>query len=108
MWCAKIEVQEESVQLTDNFKDIQAAAKLAAVAIPLWYVIGKNHQDSDKYCVITNWWKYRMSDGAYRLPSLDPSLYAGQDFSNNSINDLLAQATTGENGGEMEQEFGII
>ena len=89
MWCAKIKVEEEKVPLTSDFTEIQGAAKLSAVALPLWYIIGKNHPDSDKFCVITNWWRYRMSDGTYKLPSLDPELYQ-------SISDkeLLAQAST--------------
>lgn len=75
LWCAQIKVEDEAVPSTLNFKDIQSAAKLSAVAIPLWYLIGKGKPDSNKYCVLTNWWKYRMSDGTYRLPSLDPELY---------------------------------
>ena len=75
LWCADIKVHE-NVQCTQSFTEIQSVAKLAAVAIPLWYVIGKGNPDSNKYCVITNWWKYRMSDGWYRLPALDSSLYA--------------------------------
>ena len=78
MWCTGVNVQNKIAQSTNSFADIQAAAKLAAVAIPLWYVIGKNKPDSNKYCVITNWWKYRMSDGWYRLPTLDASMYGGQ------------------------------
>ena len=75
LWCADISVKEEIVQCTDAFADVQAAAKLAAIAIPLWYILGKQHPNSNKYCVITNWWKYRMQDGWYRLPTLDTSLY---------------------------------
>ena len=82
LWCAKIQIDWENVKSTGNFTDIQAAAKLAAVAIPLSYVIGKEHLNSDKYCVITNWWKYRMKDGWYRLPCLDESLYGGQYVNN--------------------------
>ena len=79
MWYAPINLQEddESVRCTHHFGDLQASAKLSAVAIPLWYAIGTEHRDSGKYCVITNWWKYRMSDGRYRLPTLDATLYDG-------------------------------
>ena len=76
MWYSRIEVEPTpSIEPTKQFSDIQYAAKFAAVAIPLWYVIGKDKPDSYKYCVITNWWKERMSDGSYRLPTLDASLY---------------------------------
>ena len=83
MWCSPMAVKEEIVQTTESFAEIQSLAKLAAVAIPLWYVIGKGHPNSNKYCVITNWWKYRMSDGWYRLPTLDASLY-GTAFQTNT------------------------
>ena len=78
MWYAPIEVEEECHQSTKDFSEIQAAAKLSAVAIPLWYVVGKEHPDASKYCVITNWWKNRMSTGHYMLPSLDATLYGGE------------------------------
>ena len=78
LWCAKIEVEDdESMESTGSFSDIQKSASLSAVAIPLWYVLGKEHPDALKYCVVTNYWKIRMSDGWYRLPMLDSSLYGG-------------------------------
>ena len=80
MWCSQIDVDPnniaESYPPTKNFKDIQAIAGFAAVAIPLRYVFGKNHQHSKKYYVTTNWWKERTRDGEYRLPVLDSSLYS--------------------------------
>ena len=64
---------------------------MSAVAITLQYILDEKeekdgkpvkkktvpepHVDRLKYCVITNWWKYRMKAGKYRLPTLDPSLY---------------------------------
>ena len=78
LWCANLTVEKDVFKTTDRFSEVQTAAKLAAVAIPLWYVIGKDHPNSNKYCVITNWWKYRMQDGWYRLPTLDPTLYGGE------------------------------
>lgn len=97
LWCAKISVQEqESVQSTSSFSDIQAAAQLSAVAIPLWYIIGKDHPDSFKYCVITNWWKYRMRDGWYRLPTLDASLYGGHFPDCESDESLSADSNAGD------------
>ena len=80
LWCASITVGDEIVRSTESFADIQSAAKLAAVAIPLWYVVGNERPESNKYCVITNWWKYRMQDGWYRMPTLDPSLYGDVEF----------------------------
>ena len=87
MWCAPIDMDTENVQCTDSFSTIQAEAKLAAVAIPLLYVLGKEHPHASKYCVITNWWKYRMRDGRYRLPALDESLYGGEYSHLESNND---------------------
>ena len=58
-----------------NLDGIKRMAKMSAVAIPLWYVLGKEHKDALKYCVITNWWKPRNRDGRYRLPTLDFGCY---------------------------------
>jgi hypothetical protein len=98
LWCAPLEVcKEECVPSTLLFSDIQKSACMSAVAIPLRYILddqkdGKPvkkpkktnvpvpHVDRLKYCVITNWWKYRMKDGKYRLPTLDPSLYDAVRF----------------------------
>ena len=68
MWCAKLVVEEEStVESTEAFSEIQSDASLSAVAIPLWYILGKEHPHANYYWVTTNWWKHRMDDGAYRL-----------------------------------------
>ena len=67
--------ESESIAETKSFADIQSDAGYSAVAIPLWYLLGDEHSDSNKYCVITNWWDYRMQDGSYDQPTLDPSLY---------------------------------
>ena len=76
LWCAGVTVENKIARSTTSFADIQASAKLAAFALPLWYIIGKGKPDSQKYCVITNWQNYCMSeDGWYRLPTLDASLY---------------------------------
>ena len=77
--------KEDSVPATQSFADIQGA-QLSALAIPLWYAIGKNHPDSFKYCVITNWWKNRMRDGSYQLPTLDASLYGGTESNTSTYN----------------------
>ena len=81
MWYADISVEPEdsaNVHVANNFEDTQAAAKLAAVALPLGHILGKDHPNATKYCVITNWWKHRMEDGWYRLPTLDATLYGGK------------------------------
>ena len=79
MWFADIKLERRTVdQCTKSFADIQAEAKLAAVALPLWYLLGKEHPDAFKYCVITNWWKYRMKDGWYRLPTVDPTMHGAK------------------------------
>lgn len=90
MWCAPLEVEpeneEENPPFTDvkelhgpsklpAMKELQSIAKMSAVAIPLSYILGGEHKDSKKFCVITNWWKYRMEDGSYHVPTLDPKLY---------------------------------
>jgi len=75
LWCAKIDVEDKiSVQASRALsKDV-----LSAVAIPLWCVLGKEHPDALKYCVLTNYWKVRMSDGWHRMPKLDASLCGGE------------------------------
>ena len=92
MWCSemKVDSKEESYPSTVSFKDIQVAAGHSAVAIPLWYVVGKEHANANKYYVITNWWKERMSTGQYELPTLDSSLYNTEE----DLEELLRQAAT--------------
>ena len=57
MWCATLTVEEENEQdlppLKDDsaMKNLQAIVKISAVAIPLWYVLGCDHVDSNKFCV---------------------------------------------------------
>jgi hypothetical protein len=80
LWCAPMAIGGELEPICHSFQDIQGMAKMAAVAIPLRYIVEKEkskspHPLSAKYCVITNWWRYRMKDGGYRLPRLEPSLY---------------------------------
>ena len=80
LWCAQIQIEDEKQPTTSSFDDIQTSAQLAAVAIPMSYAVGKNSPIGDKYCVITNWWKYRFPDGSYQLPRLDPTLYGDTEF----------------------------
>lgn len=94
LWCTKIQVEVEESVATDDFEKIQSSCKLSAVALPLWYLVGKNQPNSDKYCVITNWWKYRMSDGTYRLPLLDRKLYDAA-LEEVDVNTFLEEASRG-------------
>jgi hypothetical protein len=76
MWYADVTPHPENVQITDSFVDIQEAAKMSAVAIPLRYILKEGREAlNDKYCVITNYWRVRNLAGSYSLPCLDPSLY---------------------------------
>jgi hypothetical protein len=45
MWCAPISVEEEELPVVTDLKELQTIAKLSAVAIPLWYVVGKKSQE---------------------------------------------------------------
>ena len=74
LWCAPLELGGTEEPISD-FSEIQKGARLAAVAIPNSYSIGPGKSESNKYCVLTNWWKLRERDGTYRLPCLDPTLY---------------------------------
>ena len=74
LWCADIQLEEEGIPAA-SLSEVQSKARLSAVAIPLWYVLGKNSANATKYCVITNWWKYRMKNGTYCLPKLEPEMY---------------------------------
>jgi hypothetical protein len=116
LWCARINVEEENIQPTLNFTDIQSAAKLSAVAIPLRYILGDTNPRNDYYCVITNWWKYRMQNGKYQLPRLDPTLY-GTEYTHyyeeeeieDDLEDLLAAAQASpENDSDSENNYGAI
>lgn len=78
MWYSEITVATENETHTiRSMAEIQEAARMSAVAIPLWYILGQGHPNSSKYCVITNWWKPRNMAGDYCLPTLDPMLYGG-------------------------------
>ena len=77
MWYAGIELTEDHVGVTGSQDAIKEEAKMSAVAIPLWYIIGEGKPDSNKYCVITNYWRVCIHNGRYVLPSLDPTLYGG-------------------------------
>jgi hypothetical protein len=77
MWAAEIAIKDECREYA-AFKEIQTVAKMAAVAIPLRYVLNTKDPKSGKYCVLTNWWKYRTRNGGYELPTLNASLYGAR------------------------------
>jgi hypothetical protein len=79
MWYSPIALCLEHVQVTNHMHDVQHSAKMSAVAIPLHSILGPDHIDASKYCVITNWWKVRINNGHYVLPRLDASLYDNYD-----------------------------
>ena len=54
---------------------IKDAAKMSVVAIPLRYIAGKDNENSNKYCCISNWWKVRSRHGQFVMPTLDPFMY---------------------------------
>jgi hypothetical protein len=58
-----------------TLEGIQNIAKMSAMAIPLQFALGKQHPDANKYCVITNWWRERNSQGIYGHPTLDFAWY---------------------------------
>jgi hypothetical protein len=58
-----------------SVEEIQATSQMAAIVIPLCYVLGHDHEDGYKYCVLTNFWKERTANGDYALPGLDSTLY---------------------------------
>ena len=91
MWSASVSFDDETEHTYREFSDIQAVAKMAAVAIPLKYVMGIGRSCSNKYHVITNWWKERNKDNQYQFPSLDPRLYGNLVDPRDS--DLLRQAS---------------
>ena len=77
LWYTDMEIATSNDQsLTCNkFEVIQEAAKMSVVAIPLRYILGKDKPDSNKFCVIANWWKVRNSKGEYVLPTLDQDVH---------------------------------
>ena len=79
MWYSPIDLHLEHVQVTNHMHDVQHPAKMSAVAIPLHFILGPDHIDASKYCVITNWRKVRINNGHCVLPRLDAFLYDNYD-----------------------------
>jgi len=75
VWYAPIKEVVPLPEDPENYDTIQSVAKMSAVAIPMSYAVGPDHAHSHHYCIITNWWKERDSQGRYVLPELDGSLY---------------------------------
>ena len=76
LWFAPVEAEDTETDAPSTEVQIKQVAKMAAVAIPLHYVAGREHEDGLKYCVITNWWRERTSNGNYEIPNLDFDLYS--------------------------------
>ena len=74
LWYAPVSLSTEEDKWSD-IEEIQECANQAGVAMPLWYLLGRDDPSAKKYCVITNWWKTRRLDGTYKIPDLEPSLY---------------------------------
>lgn len=79
LWYAPINMTEATQPIPEDFNAIQNLAKMSTVAIPMSFGIGQDKPDSNKYCVITNWWKERQSNGRYTKPGLDPNYYLRRD-----------------------------
>ena len=71
MWHAELTFSDDPVPDCNSFGEIQAAVRMAAVAIPLWCAVGERDEDANKCCVLTNWWRERNENGLYVLPNLD-------------------------------------
>jgi hypothetical protein len=79
LWYAPMETVAVLRKPPTHFESIQKLAKMSTVAIPMSYGIGKQDPASEKFCVITNWWKERQSNGRYTMPILDPAWYFRRD-----------------------------
>ena len=80
LWYASLSKANDCMQEAPrDMKTLQQVAKMSTVAIPMSYGVGPNKPDSNKYCVITNWWKERNQNGHYTMPGLDPTLYVRED-----------------------------
>jgi hypothetical protein len=75
LWYALFTLKTAMTWPPKNLEGIQNIAKMSAMAIPLWFALGKNHPDANKYCVITNWWRERNRQGIYGYPTLDFDWY---------------------------------
>ena len=91
-WWAPVQFKEVD-GLPTKYKDIQLLAKMSFVAIPLRYVL-EGKPNSAHYCVITNWWKDRSSDGQYQHPVLDSSLYPGGVISKGFVNSMTTNPSS--------------
>ena len=109
VWCANILVDpnKESHQSTTSLSEVQGKAGLSAVAIPLSYVFGDQHEYAQKYYVTTNWWKERMSDGSYKLSTLDFTLYEGCSTAMEDLEDLSAMQQETTNRGQKRSSVQI-
>ena len=89
LWYAPLIVSGSSATMKcpSTLRKLQELAKMAAVAIPRWYALGRDHDSIQRehpaflnsYCVITNYWKERNQNGRYMLPELDAGFYPYTD-----------------------------
>jgi hypothetical protein len=75
LWYAPVTFNEAGSPPT-SVEKIKKLAKMSSVAIPLRYTHTDHHDDSFKYCVITNWWRERNAKGHYLLPGIAFDYYA--------------------------------
>jgi hypothetical protein len=86
MWYSPIDLRLEHVHVTNHLHDVQDAAKMSVVAIPLCYILGADNTHASKYCVITNWWKVRVNNGDCTLPGLTQVCIATMTLCNLNLN----------------------
>lgn len=75
LWYCPLKLKNVTAQPPKKFDKIQQVARMSTLAIPLRYMLGRNHANAAKYCVITNWWRERNENGRYVLPNLDFDRY---------------------------------
>ena len=80
VWYAPIRRALATAKPPLSEEELGEVSKMAAVAVPLRYGLGSmENPSSRKYCVLTNWWKERTKDGKYQIPSLEPTMYKGNN-----------------------------
>ena len=91
-----------------SLKGIQSLAKMAAVMIPYKNAVGAakakaldDQKQCNYYCVVTNYWKERQSDGRYKLPEFDLDLYAG-------VRDMLPEDDNDNDDDDDEIDFEFV
>ena len=91
MWCSSAVLDEHTEHVFNDFSQVQDAAGMAAVALPLKYVVDKDDPCAAKRYVITNWWKERDRNNDYIFPVLDNMLH--RNVPNPEDQELLREAS---------------